>query len=548
MRWLRQSTAATVVIGPMLDDTDGKTAETALTISQADIRLSKDGGAFAQTNNAAGATHMEAGYYSVPLNTTDTNTLGRLRVAVSESGALPTWDDFMVLPAVVYDALVAGSDNLQVDAVQVEGGDATDAITAAAASALATYDPPTKAELDSGLAALNDLSASEVRDAVGLASANLDTQLAAIDDYLDTEVAAVLAAVDTEVAAIKAKTDNLPADPADASDIAAEFATVNSTLSTLAGYVDTEVAAVKAVTDKLDTAMELDGVVYRFTANALELAPDTGDATAANQTTIIGHLTDIKGATWASTDSLEAIRDRGDAAWTTATGFLDAAETRAALGMASADLDTQLSAISTKTTNLPADPADASDIAAAFSTVNGTLTTLAGYVDTEVAAILAVVDTEVAAIKVVTDRLNTGLESDGASGYQWTTLALENAPAGVGGSGDWTTGEKAQIRYRLGLDGTATVPTTGRIPGTVEGTVNDASAAADSFIGNAELSDDNDSLIGGVLVFVSGDLSGLPGRRISDWDGTSKVFTFSDPFPFAPANGDRFMVVGRIDA
>ena len=44
--------------------------------------------------------------------------------------------------------------------------------------------------------------------AVGLASANLDTQLTAIDDYLDTEVAA-----------IKAKTDNLPAAPAAVGDI-----------------------------------------------------------------------------------------------------------------------------------------------------------------------------------------------------------------------------------------------------------------------------------------------------------------------------------------
>lgn len=43
-----------------------------------------------------------------------------------------------------------------------------------------------------------------------------------------------------------------------------------------------------------------------------------GDASAANQTTIISHLTDIKGGTFSgSTDSLEAIRDRGDAAWTT---------------------------------------------------------------------------------------------------------------------------------------------------------------------------------------------------------------------------------------
>lgn len=58
------------------------------------------------------------------------------------------------------------------------------------------------------------LTQADIRTATGLASANLDTQLTAIDDAVDTEVAAVLAAVDTEVAAIKAKTDNLPASPA----------------------------------------------------------------------------------------------------------------------------------------------------------------------------------------------------------------------------------------------------------------------------------------------------------------------------------------------
>lgn len=47
-----------------------------------------------------------------------------------------------------------------------------------------------------------------------------------------------------------------------------------------------------------------------------------GDATLANQTSILLHLTDIKGATWAAaTDSLEAIRDRGDAAWITGSGL-----------------------------------------------------------------------------------------------------------------------------------------------------------------------------------------------------------------------------------
>jgi len=104
-QWIKQSTASTVKLGPFLDDTDGKTAETGLTISQADIRLSKNGGAFAQSNNTAGATHNENGYYDVPLNATDTNTLGTLRVAVSESGALPVWQDFMVVPSNVWDSM-----------------------------------------------------------------------------------------------------------------------------------------------------------------------------------------------------------------------------------------------------------------------------------------------------------------------------------------------------------------------------------------------------------------------------------------------------------
>ena len=62
MQFLKQSTAATIKLGPFVDDGDGKTAETGLTISQADIRLSKNGGDIAQTNDATGATHDELGY------------------------------------------------------------------------------------------------------------------------------------------------------------------------------------------------------------------------------------------------------------------------------------------------------------------------------------------------------------------------------------------------------------------------------------------------------------------------------------------------------
>ena len=118
--WLKQSTAADVVLGPFVDDTDGKTPETALTISQADCQLTKNGGAVAQKNDATSASHLGGGHYKVPLNTTDTNTLGRLRLYVNESGALPAWMDFMVVPANVWDSFF-GADYLQVDAIQLLG-------------------------------------------------------------------------------------------------------------------------------------------------------------------------------------------------------------------------------------------------------------------------------------------------------------------------------------------------------------------------------------------------------------------------------------------
>lgn len=125
--WLKQSTAVTVKVGPFISDSDFKSAQTGLTISQADIRLSKNGGNIAQSNNAAGATHDELGQYDIPLDTTDTNTLGTLRVIIAESGALQVWQDFMVVPANVWDSLF-GADKLQVHADEITAG----LITAAA--------------------------------------------------------------------------------------------------------------------------------------------------------------------------------------------------------------------------------------------------------------------------------------------------------------------------------------------------------------------------------------------------------------------------------
>ena len=108
--FLKQSTAVTVKVGPFVDSGDGTTAETGLTIQKADVRLSKNGGNMAaasadQGGSDAGAAHDELGVYDISLDATDTNTLGRLRVDIKESGALHAWKEFTVLPGYVYDSL-----------------------------------------------------------------------------------------------------------------------------------------------------------------------------------------------------------------------------------------------------------------------------------------------------------------------------------------------------------------------------------------------------------------------------------------------------------
>src|SRR3989304_1098891 len=115
--WLKQSTAVTLKIGPFVDSTDGNTAETALTIAQADVRLSKNGGNIAQKTEATSCTHDELGMYDCPVDATDTGPLGGLDLVVAEPGALVVRHTYMVVPANVWDSLF-GADALQVDVAQ----------------------------------------------------------------------------------------------------------------------------------------------------------------------------------------------------------------------------------------------------------------------------------------------------------------------------------------------------------------------------------------------------------------------------------------------
>jgi len=121
MKLLKQSTAVTPKVGPFLSTSDAATASTALTIAQADVIIWKNNGAGAQKNDSTSATHDTGGVYGVPLNTTDTATLGPLKLLINKSGALPVWDEWMVVPANIYNSFVANSEILNTNVYQIAG-------------------------------------------------------------------------------------------------------------------------------------------------------------------------------------------------------------------------------------------------------------------------------------------------------------------------------------------------------------------------------------------------------------------------------------------
>ena len=273
---LKQSTAKTVRLGPFVDSTDGVTAETALTISQADIRLSKEGGAFAQTNNATGATHDENGWYSVPLDTTDTNTLGSLTVTIRETGALPVFKDFEVVTANVFNSLVAGSANLAVDAVAISG-DST------AADNLELAADGTGYNLGSGA-----IVSASVTGAVGSVTGNVGGNVTGTIGSLATQAKAdVNAEVDTGLADYDAPTN---AEMVARTIVSADYATA-SALTAVDDFIDTEVSAIKAKTDNLPASPAAVGSAMTLAASTdtywatVDITID--DATSTDEYTVV---------------------------------------------------------------------------------------------------------------------------------------------------------------------------------------------------------------------------------------------------------------------
>jgi hypothetical protein len=91
---------AIIKLGPFLDARDSKTPLSTLTITPADVLLSKNNGTLTAKSQADNAVYDKKGYYDVKLNTTDTtieiSDINTLLVVVQITGALPVWKNYRV--------------------------------------------------------------------------------------------------------------------------------------------------------------------------------------------------------------------------------------------------------------------------------------------------------------------------------------------------------------------------------------------------------------------------------------------------------------------
>lgn len=159
--YVKQSTARSFLFGPILDaDGVAKTDEVV-----ASMKVTKNGTVGA-ANGSSTLTHNHTGHYVYAGNPGDFDTLGVAEFSLNSTTNAASVVRFQVVPANVFDSLVSGSDLVDVSAVQFAG-------QTISASAGVTV----PASIGTGTSTLD---AAGVRTAVGLASANLDTQLDAL--------------------------------------------------------------------------------------------------------------------------------------------------------------------------------------------------------------------------------------------------------------------------------------------------------------------------------------------------------------------------------
>lgn len=347
---LRFQTAANIKMGPFVDREDGASPETGLSISLSNVQVSKNGGAFAQKHQSSTPTHDVDGWYLVALDTGDTDTLGRLTVKIHDSGALPVWRHLEIVPQPVYDAEVLGTGNLQVETVAFSDTGVNNRLSRI------------QAEVDTGIRAhVSDVDTG-IHDTIADLDTGLRAHITASAGGTPPDTGAIASAVWTFT------TRTLTAFNHDTGVSHTVWSAANRTVTNVTGFSDTGVndrlARILADTDTglKDEIATLDtGLRALISASAGGDAPDTGE---------------IASAVWGfATRVLTSGANIALAKGVGVTGFndLSQADVRTAVGLASANLDSQLAAQDTGAVS-----------SAVWSFANRTVTNVTGFSDTGV--------------------------------------------------------------------------------------------------------------------------------------------------------------------
>lgn len=138
MRFLRTNTAIRLTVGPFMDATNGVTPEIALTVTNCRLTLMVDDGnvptkvlddpatASGGNNDMIHVSGDTAGFYDLELTAGQLAFVGRAMLAITDAAThCPVFHEFMILPTVVYDSFVLGTDIFQTDVTQFGGTSGT---------------------------------------------------------------------------------------------------------------------------------------------------------------------------------------------------------------------------------------------------------------------------------------------------------------------------------------------------------------------------------------------------------------------------------------
>ena len=104
----------------LVDDTDGKSAETGITISAGDVKISKNGAA--EANHAGTLTELATGTYYYEFTNEELETLGFLQFKLTKSGVRTFVKELQVVPWDPYDSVRMGMTALPNAAADAAGG------------------------------------------------------------------------------------------------------------------------------------------------------------------------------------------------------------------------------------------------------------------------------------------------------------------------------------------------------------------------------------------------------------------------------------------